>query len=323
MRPVITVIEPEGPEEWFAPLKEYFDVRFYRPKGALSPSEVSSLLDSSFGVIITSATSIGNDQLDCAARLKIIAKCGGPPSNLDVAHAEARGIVVTCTPGANTTTIAEYTIMLMIAALRGFGDHLAAVRRCSWRSAGTFLGHDLRDSVVGIVGLGAIGTEVVKRLLPFGCKIRVFTPHPSATPGCEFVHSLEELLSQCDVVSLHCRVTPETVNLLNAENLRLMRPGAVLINTARGALVDETALSETLKHGPLGAAAVDVFQQEPPPANHPLLSCKNALLTPHSSGWTLEALRRECTGAVDSIIAFVQGRPIPGLLTSKFSKNGR
>ena len=191
-------------------------------------------------------------------------------------------------------------------------------RRGQWRSAGSLLGHDLKDAAVGIVGLGAIGTEVVKRLQPLGCKIHVYTPHPAARRGCNFVGSLEELLSLCDVVSLHCPVTPQTVNLFNTETLRLMRPGSILINTARGALVDEAALSAALKSGPLGAAAVDVFQQEPPPPDHPLLSCENALLTPHSSGWTLEALRRECVGAVDSIIAFRRGRPVPGLLTRSF-----
>ena len=318
MNPLITVIEPEGPEEWFAPLKQYFDVRFYRPSEALTPDRVSSLLAPSFGVVVTSATSISGEQMDGAVGLKIIAKCGGAPSNIDVPHARRRGIVVTCTPGANTTTIAEYTVMLMIVALRSFDRHLSVIRRGQWRNAGSLLGHDLKDAAVGIVGLGAIGTEVVKRLQPFGCKIHVYTPHPVARRGCNFVGSLEELLSLCDVVSLHCPVTPQTVNLFNAEKLRLMRPGSILINTARGALVDEAALSAALKSGPLGAAAVDVFQQEPPPPDHPLLSCENALLTPHSSGWTLEALRRECAGAVDSIIAFRRGRPVPGLLTRSF-----
>lgn len=320
MKPVITVIEPEGPKEWFSPLQGDFDVRFYYPKGVPSKDKVTEILENSYGVIITSATEITDSQMDNAVNLRIIAKCGGPPSNISVSHAESCGIALTCVPGANTTTIAEYTVMLIIAMLRHFDEHTAVVRHGQWRSADTLLGHDLKDSAVGIVGLGSIGREVVKRLRPFGCRIFVYTPHPSLFEGCTYVDSLEELLPLCDAVTLHCRVTPQTQNLLNASNICLMKKGAVLVNTARGVLVDEKALADALKNGPLSAAAVDVFQQEPPQEDNPLMMSPHAVLTPHASGWTHEALKRECSGAVNSILAYYHNETIPGLLTSDYKQ---
>lgn len=323
MKPVITVIEPEGPQQWFSPLQNDFDVRFYYPQGILSQKEVTEILKSSYGVIITSATSISDSQMDKAINLRIIAKCGGPPSNLNIQHAENCGIAVTCVPGANTTTIAEYTVMLIIAMLRRFDEHIDVIRRGQWRTANSLLGHDLMNSTVGIIGLGSIGREVLKRLRPFGCNVLAYTPHPQQIEGCTFKNSLEELLPQCDAVTLHCRVTPQTQNLLNARNIRLMKHGAVLINTARGALVDEKALADALKYGPISAAAIDVFKEEPPQKNNPLLQCSNAVLTPHSSGWTLEALKRECLGAVNSVLNYYHNKDIPGLLTKSYLQHLR
>ncbi len=326
MKPLITVIEPEGPEEWFLPLKDKFDVDFYYPRGPVAAENVSEILSRSWGVIVTSATAITHEQMENAQNLKIIAKCGGPPSNIDTDYAAQCGIAVSCVPGANTTSIAEYAVMLIIATLRRFDEHIAVVRRGRWRTQDSLLGHDLRGAVVGLVGLGAIGREVLKRLQPFGCRVLVYSPHAQQSFPAEnfsYMNSLEEMLPLCDAVTLHCRVTEATKHLFNRERFRLMKLGAVFINTARGALVDETALAEALQNGPLSAAAVDVFQQEPPEAEEPLLSCPNAVLTPHSSGWTEEALERECSGAVRSVLAIYDGTPIPGLLNEGFSRNLR
>ncbi len=323
MKPLITVIEPEGPEMWFSPLNKHFKVEFFYPRGPVAPEKVSEILIRSYGVIITSATAITNEQLDEARGLKIIAKCGGAPSNIDVFHAARCGIAVSCVPGANSSSIAEYTVMLIIAGLRRFDLHTVAVRGGAWRSADSLLGHDLRGTTVGIIGLGAIGKEVVKRLLPFECKIFAYSPHADknfSAQNFRFFDSLEEMLPLCDVVSLHCKVTEATRGLFDREKFSQMKSGSFFINTARGALVDEAALADALKNGPLGAAAVDVFGLEPPSSDNPLLSCSNVILTPHSSGWTEEALKRECVGAVNSVLAFFNGQPIPGLLNGEYSK---
>jgi D-3-phosphoglycerate dehydrogenase len=318
MRPHITVIEPEGPEKWFSALAGIADVEYFYPHGPVKPEQIDEILLRSDGVIITSATAISNEQLDRASRLKIIAKCGGPPSNIDIAHAGTRGIAITCVPRANTTSIAEYTVMLIMAALRRFDLHIGVIRQGKWRAPGFLLGHDLKDAVVGIVGLGAIGLEVARRLSVFGCQILSFSPHANRNEGSAlgvtFCDSLEELLPRCDVITIHNKVTPQTTGYFNEHCFSLMKKGAVFINTARGALVDEEALSAALLNGQLSAAAVDVFQTEPPPESCSLLDCQNAILTPHSAGWTEEALYRECYGAVNSVLAFFSGNNIPGLL---------
>ena len=323
MRQHITVIEPEGPEDWFSALDEHASVEYFYPQGPVKAEQIDPILQRSDGVIITSAPAISREQMDRSFRLKIIAKCGGPPSNIDIDYAAQRGIAVSCVPGANTTSIAEYTVMLIMAALRRFDLHIGVIRQGKWRAPGFLLGHDLKDAVVGIVGLGAIGLEVARRLSAFGCRILVYSPHAAHDEadalGVVFCNSLEELLPQCDAVTIHNKVTPQTVGFFNERCFSLMKKGAVFINTARGALVDEDALAASLQNGKLSAAAVDVFQTEPPPASRGLLCCQNALLTPHSAGWTEEALYRECFGAVKSVVAFLTGNTIPGLLNTPLS----
>ncbi len=325
MKPLVTVIEPEGPQSWFSKLYECARVEFYRPDGPIGAGKVSEILSRSDGVVITSATAIDGGQMDASPRLRIVAKCGGPPSNVDIAHATRRGVAVTCVPGANTTTIAEYTVMLIIAALRRFDLHAGVVKRGEWRAAGDLFGRDLKGATVGIVGLGAIGYQVALRLRSFGCACLAFSPRARAAHAAEdwieFRDSLDDLLPRCDAVTLHRALTPENKEFFGARAFSLMKKGAVFVNTARGALVDETALARALESGRLSAAAVDVFQTEPPCASSPLLNCPNVILTPHSSGWTEEALRRECEGAAASVAAFFGGREIPGLLNPDFRRN--
>ncbi len=327
MPPLITVIEPEGPEEWFASLKPLCDLDFFCPRGPMAPEIILPILQRSRGVIITSSTAVDRQLMEQAPNLGIIAKCGGPPSNVDLLAAEEHGIAVSCSPGANTTSIAEYTVMLIIAAMRRLDLHMTAIRQGRWRTADTLLGRDLGDSTVGIVGLGAIGQAVLQRLIPFGCSILIYSPHADPRQPlpekCRFCQSLEEIVPPCDAITVHCRATAATAGLFDDSLFSKMKPGSVFINTARGAIVDEEALARALERGPLGAAAVDVFQQEPPSPDNPLLRSEKALLTPHSSGWTYGALRRECDGAVASTAAFLQDRPIPGLLNPKYAGRSR
>jgi len=321
MKPLVTVIEPEGPESWFTSLSEVCSVRFFYPDGPVTPQQIDDLVRDSDAIIITSATALSNEQLKAAPRLQIIAKCGGPPSNIDVEFAARCGIAVTYVPRANTNSIAEYTIMLIIAAMRRFDLHSQVIRRGQWRAPGFLLGKDLRDCVVGIVGLGAIGTEVARLLRAFGCRILVYSPHARRdgdNHDLKFCESLNELLSACDVITVHSKVTPQTNKMFDASAFARMKQSAVFINTARGALVDEDALASALSSGRLSAAAVDVFDTEPPSADNPLMSCENAILTPHSSGWTEGALWRECNGAVASVLAFYRGQEIPGLLNADY-----
>ena len=318
MENVVTVIEPEGPESWFAPLQDVAQVHFFYPSGPVSPSDVGRIIDVSDCVIITSATAITNEQLRTARRLKMIAKCGGAPSNIDVSYAAACGISVSCVPGANTTSIAESAVMQIIFMLRRYDRQTESMKQGRWRDE-KLLGRDLGDSVVGIVGLGSIGSAVLRMLQPFGCRVLVYSPHAvkSKYEGmCEFYDKLEEMLPLCDAVTLHSKATGSNENLFDERMFSIMKPTSVFINTSRGALVDEDALADALRRGAISGAAVDVYKTEPPFASSPLLSCPNAFLTPHSSGWTTDALRRECDGAVRSALAYFNNEPIPGLLNS-------
>lgn len=325
MRNIVTVIEPEGPEDWFLPLTQIADVHFFYPKGPVKACDVSRIIDESDCVVITSATTISNEQLRATKRLRLIAKCGGAPSNIDVDFAAGCGIAVTCVPGANTSSIAEYTVMLIISMLRKYSSHIAAIRAGAWRDE-RLLGRDLGDSTVGVIGLGAIGGTVVRMLRAFNCRVLVYSTHAcrDAYKGlCEFSNSLEEMLPQCDVVTLHSKVTKDNKNFFNARLFNLMKHEGIFINTARGALVDEAALASALSNSVIAAAAVDVFQTEPPLKENPLLKCPNAIITPHSSGWTVDALKRECQGAVASAIAFFNNQDVPGLINVNYLDNKR
>ena len=321
MKNVIIVVEPEGPEEWFAPLEEVGELRFHYPDGGpIRPEQVDGFVDEADCLVITSATAISNAQLRNAKRLKLIAKCGGAPSNIDVSYAAKCGIATSCVPGANTTSIAEYTVMLLISTLRKYCSHTEAIRGGGWRTD-ALLGRDIGDCTIGIVGLGAIGSAVLRMLQPFGCRVLVNSLHAdkSAYSGqCVFYDDIEEMLPLCDAVTVHSKVTPQNRGFFNERLFSLMKKGAIFVNTARGALVDENALARALNCGKLSAAAIDVFQTEPPSSDNPLLLCPNAIITPHSSGWTLDALKRECDGAVRSVLAYFKGGDIPGLLDQSY-----
>ena len=321
-KPLVTVIEPEGPMEWFSELDGLGDVRFFTPSGPVSRELTARLIGPSRAVIITSATAIDAELIDKAKNLGIIAKCGGPPSNVDIPAATRRGVAVSCVPGANTTTVAEYAAFLLLGLFRRADSLACALKSGAWRGP-DLLGRDMKGALIGVVGYGAIGREVLARLLPFGPQVLVWSPSAQAAgvilpEGARYARSLAELVSRCDAVSVHSRVTPETRNMFNREVFALFKPGAVFVNTARGDLVDEDALAWALTDGPLAAAAVDVFRQEPPDAASPLLSCPNLWATPHAAAWTRQALERECRGAAASVAAFLTGEPIPGLLNPSY-----
>jgi len=321
-RKIITVIEPEGPESWYDSLKEKAEVRFFYPEGPIAADQSRKLAMESDGVIITSSSGFTAEDMDQAKRLGIIAKCGGKPSNVDVDAATKRGIAVTYVPGANSSTVAEYAVMTMLTSLRRYPLVTTAIRRGLKRTTTDLFGRELRGKTVGLVGYGAIGREVAKRLEGFACSVRVFDPYYGGgeEPACvTFTDDLDDLLRESDIVSLHCTLSAETEGLLGERELALMKPGAGIINCARGPLIDEAALERALREGRLAFAVLDVFTVEPPEADHPLVDVEGAVLTPHISSWTPEALHREVRGALDSVEAWLEGREIPGLINGDYA----
>lgn len=253
-----------------------------------------------------------------APRLRVLSKYGIGLDKIDVPAATALRIPVTFCPGVNHTTVAEHTFGLLLAVYRNILEEDRHVKAGQWKR---ITGHELLGKTIGIIGLGRIGREVATRARAFGMAIigyDIFWDDAfAAEHQIERAASVEDLLRQADVVTLHTNLTPETRNLINAERLALLKPEAVIINPARGELVDTAAVVAALESGRLYGYGADVLDVEPPPADHPLLKAPRAVLTPHIGSRTFENVVRQATMAVENLIAILEGRP-PRAQANKF-----
>ena len=254
--------------------------------------------------------------------LGLVAQTGMGGGHLDLAAATERGILVAGSGGTSTST-AELTIGLMIAAMRRipFGD--AEIRAGRWPR---WVGRDLLGKRLGVIGLGKIGGQVARVAQALGMVVSAWgptlTPERALAAGVEY-RSLDELLAEADVVTIHLRLSPTSRGLLDAAKLALMKPSALLVNTARGAIVDEATLARMLREGRLWGAALDVFQEEPLPPGHPLVGLPNVVLTPHL-GWVSERTYGEfIEGVVENILAYLDGRPVPRPLNPEAAERRR
>lgn len=260
-------------------------------------------------VIVRSETRIDAAVVDAGRRLVVIGRAGVGVDNIDVEAATRRGIVVVNAPEANTVSAAEHTLAMMLAVARRipWAHHsLAQERRWDRRR---FMGVQLSGKTLGLIGLGRIGTEVARRARAFGMSVVAYDPYVvperAAQAGVEMVE-LDALLARADFISIHCPLTPKTRHLIDAERLSRVRPGAYLINCARGGIVDEAALAQALKEGRLAGAAVDVFEQEPP-ADSPLLGLPNVVVTPHLGASTREAQSGAALAVAEEVLRVLAG----------------
>jgi D-3-phosphoglycerate dehydrogenase len=258
----------------------------YNPTGKpLTSAEVMDLLPGIDGYIA------GLDAIDAAAlagadRLKVIARYGVGVDNVDLAAAKAQNIVVTNTPGANSVSVAELALGLMLALARQIPEAVEAVHLGKWPR---YAGLSLEGKTIGILGLGAIGRQLVRRLKAFDCRIVVHDPFVDAAAASTLdmeLTGLDDVLAQSDFVSLHMPLLPETRGVVNDEFLGKMKPGAFLINTARGEVIDEGALLRALQSGRLRGAGLDTFAKEPPDPGSPLLKLPQVVATPHLGAMT-------------------------------------
>jgi D-3-phosphoglycerate dehydrogenase len=233
--------------------------------------------------------------------------------HVDLAAATDCGVPVTNTPGANANSVAEFAFGLILALVRRIPRADAMVRSGGWREfaqRGPFRGHELQGKVMGIIGLGAAGTHAARLGAAFGMRVIAHSPRvPPARAeeaGAALV-PLADLLSAADVVLITCALTERTRGLIGADAIGRMRPSAVLVNVARGPIVDEAALVEALKTGRIAGAALDVYHQEPPPADHALLGLDNVIMTPHLAGVTWEAMERMYTTAAEEATRILRG----------------
>jgi len=278
-------------------LKGAFEVD-YRPGLVDDPAALATAVANADAWIVRNRTQVRGAVLAAASRLRVVGRLGVGLDNIDVDACEARGITVIPATGANADSVAEYVIATAMILLRGAGYlSTAAVASGRWPRQMLSQGRDLTGKVLGLIGFGGIGRLTARKITPLGVRVIAHDPllGPDAPAWKEQRverRTLEQLLAESDVVSLHIPLTPSTRNLLNADRLALMKRGAILINTARGGVIDEAALATALQEGRLGAAALDVFDEEPLPGGSALAGAPNVLLTPHIAGVTIESNER-------------------------------
>ncbi len=266
-------------------------------------------------IAITNKAVLHRAQIEALPKLKYIGVTATGYNVVDVEAAKERGIIVTNVPTYGTHSVAQHTFALLLELTQHVGHHAQTVRDGRWVRSEDWCYWDkplveLDGLTMGIVGYGRIGHATAKLAEAFGMKVITSASGSGRKPEHDVaVVDLDYLFRESDVVSLHCPLTSETKNLVNARRLAHMKPTAFLINTSRGPLVDEAALAEALNAGRIAAAALDVLSSEPPSADNPLLSAKNCLITPHNA-WAMRAARaRLMKTAVDNVRAFLSGKP--------------
>jgi D-3-phosphoglycerate dehydrogenase len=244
--------------------------------------------------------------LEATPTLKIIAKHGAGIDSVDLDAATERGIPVVNAGGANADPVAEYTISVMLSLARDIPRLDRELRGGKWEK-GTYMGREFRGRKVGLIGFGQIGRRVATMASALGAQVIVYSrTRKDAIAGVQWETDLDTLLRTVDILSLHCPLTEETRGLIGKRELALMKPEAILVNTARGPVVDEDALTEALTTGKLAAAGLDVFREEPTSPDNPLLELPNVIVTPHVSAMTQEAMTRMGTSAAQQILDFVK-----------------
>jgi D-3-phosphoglycerate dehydrogenase len=266
-------------------------------------------------VAFVMATRMPATLIDRAPRLRFIQKLGAGIDNIDTDRCAARDIGVARLQAGNAVPVAEHTILMMLAACRRLPYLDAQTRQGAWdKEAARGVSRQIGGRTVGIVGFGAIGREVAKRLAGFGATILYFDPYRASAEVERDLNvqyrTLDDLLRAADFVTLHLPLMAETTNLLDAARIGLMKRDAILVNCARGGLVDEKALHSALTEGRIFAAGLDAFSQEPPVGN-PLLTLEQVVVTPHAAGGTLDNFRPVITRAVANTQAFLAGQELP------------
>lgn len=261
--------------------------------------------------IIVRTFALPGEAIDAAVGLRIVSKHGVGYDNIDVAACNRRHIPVSVTPMANAVSVAEHTLFMILELLKHGRAFDAGMKQGGWAFARDSLPTELAGKTVLVAGYGRISSRVVRMLLAFDARVLVADPFVAPelieAAGAE-PSALARALPQADIVTLHCPLTDKTRHMIDAAALAAMKPGAILVNTARGGLIDELALAQALASGGIAAAGLDAFAQEPPPADHPLLKLGNALVSPHMAGVTREAAVRMGVEAAENVLAALDGR---------------
>jgi D-3-phosphoglycerate dehydrogenase / 2-oxoglutarate reductase len=257
----------------------------------LKPAQLLDAIADADALIIRSATQVTAEVIAAAKQLAVVGRAGIGVDNVDVGAATARGIVVMNTPGGNTVTTAEHAIALLVALARHIPQATASMKAGKWDKK-SFVGMELYNRTLGVIGLGNIGRIVAQRARGLGMKVVAYDPFLSVEAAAKLeveLLDLDSLLARADALSVHVPRTPDTVGLLDKAAFAKARPGVLIVNAARGGIVDEDALFEALESGAVGGAALDVFEEEPPPTDHPLVAHPRVICTPHLGASTEQA----------------------------------
>ena len=307
----ITCVEPLGiSEEHFEELKKEFaskghEFNYYlnRDENPLALKE--RMADSD--IVVISNIKLPADVINACPKLKMLSVAFTGLDHIDLACCQQRGIEVCNAAGYSTTAVSELAVGLMLDVMRKITELDSAIRKGG--SRGMFLGRELKGKTVGVVGTGAIGTATIRLLLAFGCKVLAYsrTERPEVTVlGVEYC-SLDSLMSQCDIITLHVPLNKETTHIIGQHEMSLMKPTAILINTARGNVVDIDALAKALNEGKIAGAGIDVYEKEPPlPESHPLLNSPNCVVVPHIAYATREAFDIRADIVFDNVRRFLK-----------------
>jgi D-3-phosphoglycerate dehydrogenase len=289
-KPKVLVADPVS-ERGVAELQEG-DLLDVTVKTGLKEDELLQIIAEFDGLVVRSQTKVNARVIEAAKRLKVVGRAGVGVDNVDVDAATKRGVVVMNTPGGNTISTAEHAFSLLMAISRNIAQADASMKAGRWDRK-NFEGVELYGKTLAILGMGRIGTEIARRAIAFGMSVHAYDPYLSASRAramqVELVERLEDILPYADYITMHMPLTDETRNMLNAERLAKTKKGVRIINCARGGLIEEKALYEALKSKQVAAAALDVFEVEPPPADSPLRTAPNLVLTPHLGASTVEA----------------------------------
>ena len=279
----------------------------------LTAAELLDIIGDYEGLVVRGATKVTAEVLAKGAKLKVVGRAGAGVDTIDVAAATSHKIVVMNTPGQNANAVAELALSLMLSVARQVVPACNALKAGRWEKKSS--GIEILNKTIGIIGFGAIGRKLGVMAQALGMKVLAHDPLLSdeqiqstgAAPA-----TVDKILTESDFVSLHLPKIPETVNMINSTTIEKMKPTAILINCARGGLVDEEALAEALKNGRLAGAGIDVFAQEPPAADNPLLSLDNVIVTPHLGGSTKESQVNVAVAIANQFVAYFKDGSLTG-----------
>lgn len=303
MKPVILLLETVAEEA----MKILLDTEEFETVLALDKNSLQEAIgNGNISAIITRGKGqVRAELMDQLPQLQIIARCGVGLDNIDVEEASRRKIKVVNAPNSNANTIAEHTIALMLNLQRKLYSAFTMVKEGRWNDRGTYAGDELNGKTLGILGMGNIGKKVARIADALGMQVFYWSAEKEDVPYPML--PFEEVLKKSDVLSLHLPLTPQTSNLINAEAIGKMKEGALLINTARGPIIDQKALHEALESGKLGGFAADVLTEEPPSQNEPLISHPNSLITAHVGSLTKSTYTQMCVMTVNNTLSILKG----------------